>query len=190
MEQSTQKELISTIRSLSIAVWVLVVIGIVNLGIYFYSSRGIYKSVEESANIQLQPEELKPVNAKKQISAKSYPEIPFHELGPKETIERSKVIFMTKNVDKGDKMVCIITEVLKKANNYTFYYKPGDEYQSCSRFKKPNTRYGGGSIHFISEGFGLVSSSSIYGDRIPGLNDIPLSLFKEMITKSQKQSQL
>lgn len=107
--------------------------------------------------------------------------IPFHELNIDNQIEQSSVIALAKYEPQPDGRVkAIITEFLKKEPDTTIYYNVGDEYPSASYFPKDNTSYGDGVVIFFTGSPATMRMSMSYsGNRISGLGDIPLALFRD-----------
>lgn len=107
--------------------------------------------------------------------------VPFHELGLEDQIKNSSVIALAKyERDPDGKMKAIIKEFLKKEPNVTIYYKIGEEYPSSSYYPKDNTSYGDGVVIFFTGSPATMRMSMSYsGDRIRGLGDLPLELFRK-----------
>jgi hypothetical protein len=107
--------------------------------------------------------------------------IPFHELSLDEQIQKSDVIALAKYEPGSDgKIKAIITELLKKDPGVAFYYNIGDEYASSSYYPKGNTSYGDGLVMFFSGSPLIMKMSMTYsGNRIRGLGDLPIELFRK-----------
>jgi hypothetical protein len=105
----------------------------------------------------------------------------FHELSIEEKIQKTSVIALAKYEKADDgKMKAIITEFLKKDPNTEIYYKVGDEYSSSSYYPRDKHDHGDGVvIFFVGSPAEMRSAMSYRGDRITGLSDIPIKLFKE-----------
>jgi len=105
----------------------------------------------------------------------------FYELGIEEQIKKSSVIALAKYEPGPDgKMQAIIKEFLKKDSDVIIYYNIGDEYQSASYYPKDNTSYGDGLIIFFTGSPATMQMSMTYsGDRIRGLGDLPMDLFRK-----------
>jgi hypothetical protein len=105
----------------------------------------------------------------------------FHEFSIEEKIQKASVIALAKYEKADDgKMKAIITEFLKKDANTEIYYKVGDEYSSSSYY--PSDKHGHGDgvvIFFVGSPAEMRSAASYYGDRIAGLSDIPIKLFRK-----------
>jgi hypothetical protein len=108
-------------------------------------------------------------------------EKPFHDLNAEEQIQKASVIALAKYEKADDgKMKAIITEFLKKNPNTEIYYNVGDEYTSSSYY--PSDKHGHGDgvvIFFVGSPAEMRMSMSYRGDRITGLSDIPIKLFRE-----------
>ena len=71
-------------------------------------------------------------------------------------------------------------EFLKKESGVTVYYHLGDEHAPSSHYPKANTDYGDGVIIFFTGSPAVMQMSMSYsGDRIRGLADMPLELFRQ-----------
>lgn len=106
---------------------------------------------------------------------------PFHELPVEEQIAAATVIALAKFERSADgKMKAVITEFLKKSPATTVYYNVGDEYPPATYFPREGTNYGDGVVIFFTGSPATMSlSSTIMRDRIPGMGDMPLELFKQ-----------
>ncbi len=137
----------------------------------------IEKSINErlSEDIQIKPS----VSSNSEVFSGS--EKPFHELSLNEQIQKSSVIALAKYEPSSDgKMKAIITEFLKKDSDVTFYYNLGDEYASSSYYPKENISYGDGLVMFFSGSPLIMKMSLTYsGNRITGLGDLPIRLFRK-----------
>jgi hypothetical protein len=106
---------------------------------------------------------------------------PFHELSVEEQIEKSSVIALARYERSDDgKMKAIIREFLKKSPEVTAYYKIGDEYPNSSYYPDVSKSYGDGVvIFFVGSPATMKMSMSYSGDRITGLADLPIELFRK-----------
>lgn len=113
--------------------------------------------------------------------ANSETAIPFHELGIDEQIKKASVIALARYEKSADgKMKAVIKEFLKKESGVTIYYNIGDEYPSSSYYPKKNTIYGDGIVMFFIGSPAKIQMSMTYsGDRISGLGDLPVELFRK-----------
>lgn len=109
------------------------------------------------------------------------PSKPFHELSPEEQIKKASVIALAKYEKSPDgKMKAIIKEFLKKDPGVIIYYNTGDEYPSSSYYPSVNRTYGDGIIIFFTGSPARMELSTTYtDDRIGGLSDIPVELFRK-----------
>ncbi len=109
------------------------------------------------------------------------PSVSFHDLGIEERIKQSSVIALAKFEPSPDgKMKAIIKEFLKKDLGVTIYYNIGDEHPSSSYFPQKDVGHGDGLvIFFTGSPANMKMSTSYSGDRIHGLGDIPVELFKK-----------
>lgn len=114
------------------------------------------------------------------------PEIPFHELSIDDQIKASSVIAMAKYKKSSEGRIhAVITEFLKKDPATTIYYKIGDEYPDASYYPSDGAVRGEGAIiFFVGSPASMRMSVSYDGDRIHGLGDIPIELFKQKCDKS------
>jgi hypothetical protein len=112
---------------------------------------------------------------------------PFHEMGIEEQIKASSVIALARYEKAPDgKMRAIIKEFLKRDPQATIYYDVGDEYPHASHYPKENTGYGDGTIiFFVGSPARMTMSMTFSGDRISGLGDLPLVLFREKCEESK-----
>lgn len=114
------------------------------------------------------------------VEAHSQPSIPFHDLGLEDQIKQSSVIALAKFEPAPDgKMKAIIKEFLKKEPGVTIYYNIGDEHPSSSYYPQEDVGHGDGLVIFFTDSPANMKMSMSYsGDRIHGLGDIPVELFK------------
>lgn len=141
----------------------------------------LISSVTKSASQQLSqegfsiPSEQTVPDIKRQLSK------PFHELSAEEQIKNASVIALAKFEKSSDgKMKVVIKEFLKKDPEVKIYYNIGDEYPSSSYYPSENKGYGDGVIIFFTGSPASMGMSVTYtGDRISGLSDIPIELFKQ-----------
>lgn len=109
----------------------------------------------------------------------------FYELPIEEQIKQASVIGLARFETSPDgKRKAIFREFLKKEPNTTIYYTIGDEYPTASFYPKEGTNYGDGVIvFFVGSPANMKLSISYTGDRIHGLGDIPLELFRKKCEK-------
>jgi hypothetical protein len=105
----------------------------------------------------------------------------FHELPMEEQIKRASVIALARYEPGEDgKMKAVIREFLKMAPDTVIHYKVGDEFASGSFYPSPERHYGDGMvIFFVGSPASMRLSMTYSGDRIHGLGDIPVELFRK-----------
>jgi len=105
----------------------------------------------------------------------------FSDLSIEERIARSSVIFVGRFEDAPDgKQRAIISEVLKRDDGAVFPFSLGDEYHRASIYPEPGVNYGTGVIVFLTgKEASFKASVSVHADRVFGLGDMPLDLFRE-----------
>ena len=106
---------------------------------------------------------------------------PFYSLSIEERIAKSSAIALVKYEPANDgRMQAIIVEYLKLQPGTETRYAVGDEYRGSSYYPNDDRSRGDGVvIFFTGSPANMELSTSVYGDRITGLNDIPLALFRE-----------
>jgi hypothetical protein len=146
--------------------------------------------IEEAVNKRLSETgaNIQPSNRPSSESFRE-PAIPFHELALEEKIKKSSVIALVEFEASPDgKMKAIIKEFLKKESGVAINYKLGDEYPNSSYYpreennsgRKDLSKYGHGAvIFFTGSPASMKFSTSYLGDRIGGLGDIPVELFRK-----------
>lgn len=109
----------------------------------------------------------------------------FHELPIEKQIEKASVIALAKFEPSGDGgFKAVFTEILKQAPSTEFYYKVGDEYPGGRHYPKESVRIGDGLAVFFEGAPASMRRSMTYsGDRISGLGDMPLALFRQKCEK-------
>ncbi len=188
-------EVAKSIRLLAIAVWAVALVlgGQLLLSAVpwvfpeFYVERFSYESgFAVSTDRQPQVElEAAPESESASQTAKrgfSYSEMTqFYELSIDEKIERASMIAVADFVEAEDGLQrAIISEILKKDAGIEAYYDVGDEHSSSSFYPREGYKSGDGIVLFFTGSPAVMTFGSTYsGDRISGLGDIPLKLFRE-----------
>ena len=136
MNETSQLERIAKgVRGLTIAVWCLVAINVVQVGAWivpFIAPSFYAKTV-----------------------ASSSPDMPrkfesWEGLSFEDKVKKATVILLTENKREGGKIRAIIKEELKHAPNTTFHFAVGDEYGPLSIGEpRENTHYGEGSLALL-----------------------------------------
>jgi hypothetical protein len=106
---------------------------------------------------------------------------PFYSLSIEEQIAEANAIALAKYEPADDgRMQAIIVEFLKLQPGTEIQYAVGDEYRGSSYYPSEDRNRGDGVVIFFTGSPATMElSTSVYGDRITGLNDIPLALFRE-----------
>jgi hypothetical protein len=173
MNETSQLERIAKgVRGLSIAVWCLVAINVLQVAAWIvpFVAPSLYAKV----------------------AAPSSPDMPknfesWEGLTFEEKVKKASVVLLTENKREGGKIRAIIREELKHTPNTAFHYAVGDEYLPSSISEpKENTQYGEGSLVLL-QGSPAVNHGSyaIYNGSIPGLGDMPVSKVRDIVAKSQ-----
>jgi hypothetical protein len=181
----------ANVRRLTSAVWALTLV----IGLHMVSSMVIYlSSVNRTINFSQLPS-LPPSAFSSERSDVSSPTFPpnnrdyqrfngFHDWPLQKQIDSASVIVIAKYEKDGDRYKAMISEILKKDTNTTFYYKVGDEYDKGGYYPKEGTRRGEGQIIFFTDSPAMMRyACSFYGDRIAGLGDMPLEELRKLISK-------
>jgi hypothetical protein len=158
------------IKGLTVAVWCLVVLNVIQVGAWMipYLAPNFFQrhltSVGTSQNVLED----------------------WQGLSFEEKVKRATVVLVTQNRQDQGTIRAIVKVILKKAPNTSFDYGVGDEYGPASISQpKADTRYGDGSLILLSGSPAIYQESySIYGGSIPGLNEMPLTKVREIVSKS------
>ncbi|WP_298209567.1 hypothetical protein [Acidovorax sp.] len=110
-----------------------------------------------------------------------------HDLPLEKQIERATVIVVTRFEDATDgRKKAVIAEILKHAPGTRFQYAVGDEYPSASYYPRDNVIRGDGTVVFFEGASAdMRYSVSVQGERVSGLGDIPMKLFREKCNQSK-----
>ena len=114
---------------------------------------------------------------------------PFYDLSIDEQIAKASAIAlaMYEPADDG-RMQAIIVEYLKLQPGTETRYSVGDEYRGSSFYPNPDRNRGDGVVIFFTGSPATMElATSVYGDRVTGLKDIPLALFREKCRESSTQ---
>ena len=109
-----------------------------------------------------------------------------YDLPLEQQIERASVIIVTRFEAATDgRMKAVVAEILKRDPGVRFQYQVGDEYASASYYPREGTDHGDGSVVFFEGAVADMRYSTTFrGDRVGGLGDIPLKLFREKCTQT------
>ncbi len=121
------------------------------------------------------------------IAIKEPIEEPFSDLTLEAKIEASSVIALLRyepSLD-GKSMRAIFEELLKKVPGTTFPYEVGDEFPRGSIYPEGETIHKEGMVVFFTGSPAAFRMSTTYsGDRIGGLENIPLELLRKKFNPS------
>ena len=82
-------------------------------------------------------------------------------------------------------MKAIIVEYLKLESGIDIHYAVGDEHGGSSYYPTGGQQRGDGLVIFFTGSPATMRfSTTLSGDRITGLNDIPLALFREKCSEN------
>src|SRR5688572_25529893 len=130
-----------------------------------------------------------PTNEERALNGKPWPTTGqahpnFHELPLEEQIRAASVIALVRyEPASGGKVKAVIKEFLKKDPGVELHYNIGDEYAHASHYAGGGSDHGDGVIvFFVGSPAEMRMSTTYSGDRIRGLGDIPLELFREKCT--------
>ncbi len=104
----------------------------------------------------------------------------FYTLSIEDKIDRASAIALAEyQLAEDGRMRAIITEYLKLDEGTELRYEVGDEYPSSSYYPTEDKSRGDGVVIFFTGSPATMQMSSTYsGERITGLGDIPLALFR------------
>ena len=110
----------------------------------------------------------------------------FHELALEEQIKAASVIALVRyEPTSGGKVKAVVKEFLKKDSGVELRYNIGDEYAQASHYAGGGSDRGDGVIvFFVGSPAEMRMATTYSGDRIRGLGDIPLELFRDKCTET------
>lgn len=178
MEPSDQANLTRAVRRLTIAVWSLIVLLALFAGICvvaFISVISFSRDGPEPTLTSSSPDSSRPVLEH------------FHSLPLEQQVEAASVIAISRYEKDGDRLKCVIAEILKQSPGTKFYYKVGDEFRQCSFYPKPNEySIDGQIIFFIGSPAQFKYSTSLNNERVTGLGDMPIDVLRTLIKSQSK----
>jgi hypothetical protein len=179
MDTSNQA-IVKAVRRLTIAVWALVIVVAVLVAIYLVAYVPWIKLSWNNREISSE--------SPSSSSLRSLPQYErFYDLPLDKQIDAASVIALAQYQKEGEKLKCVVSEILKRSPNTEFYFKVGDEYPQCSRYPKANESYGDGQImFFVGSPAQFRYSTSFEGDRLTGLGDMPIALLRAKIKGEAK----
>lgn len=155
------------LKSLSIAVWMLVVISLLQAVAWIVPmvAPGLYLR-HTASSVSVEKPEFESWTG----------------LSIEEKIKRSSVVLITENKIEGKKLRAVIKEIPKQLPGTTFYYTVGEEYPPLSHATEADTRYGEGSLVLLKGSPASMGESyAIYNGSIYGLGDMPTKKIREII---------
>jgi hypothetical protein len=160
---------------LTTAVWVLVAISALNLGVTLFGYWPYLAQATSTATVDSPP----------QVSAPVDRHANFHDWPIDKQIQTASVIALARHRVEKDQVKTVIAEILKQTPGTTFYYKVGDEWRTHQPLR-PNTSYGEGQVmFFVGSPAEFRFSTSYHGGRIGGLGDMPLDVLRSKIREQK-----
>ena len=171
---------IKAVRRLTIAVWALVLV----VGLYVAMSMIAYVPWLMSMSSVSDGSQTGRSGASSRSTLR-YEN--FHDLPLDKQIAAASVIAIAKYQKEGEKLKCVISEILKQSPNTDFYFKVGDEYPSCSRYPKSNEMPVDGQLmFFVGSPAEFRYSTTFSGDRLIGLGEMPIDMLRRKIKGEAK----
>ena len=157
------------IKKLTIAVWFLGIMVLLNISITIYTIFYLH-IIPKKASTYI-------TSSDKPIIGKAYqdPYMNFGDWDIDRKVKEASVILLTKWEESDEKLKCIITEILKMKPETVFYYKVGQEFSTHSIYPRENTSYGEGMVMFLTGSpASMRYSTTLMQGRIRGFGDMPL----------------
>lgn len=111
----------------------------------------------------------------------------FSDLSFDKQIEAASVIAIARYQKEGEKLKCVISEILKRSPDTDFDFKVGDEYPRCTRYPKANESFGDGVLmFFVDSPAEFRYSTSFSGDRLSGFGEMPIEVLRAKIKGDAK----
>ena len=176
METSGQDLVVRAVRRLTIAVWALTAVLAVFVGMYLVAYIPYFSAMGSPSD---EPRPSGGISAPS-VFVDRYEN--FYEWPLEKQIDAASVIALAKYQKDGDRMKCVLSEILKQAPDTKFYYNIGDEFRQCSHYSKAGESRGDGQIiFFVGNPAQMRYSSTFRGDRLTGLGDMPFDLLRKQI---------
>jgi hypothetical protein len=170
----TNEKLVSAIRGLTVAVWVLCAFVGIQLAILI-TSFALYTSPI-----------IDRINAVPSLGSNFEKRPSQEELTTEEEIKLSTGIVLTELRKSGDKYQSYVVEILKQTSSGEFPIKIGDIYPRKAIYAtEDHTMHNGVVALFHGEFAAEWHTLYVYGDRIPGYGNMSVSKLKELIRESQ-----
>lgn len=172
MEPPSQSERVAkSIRSLTVAVWCLVAVNVVQVAAW------------------LSPFIAPGVLTSRMTVASGFPSGAFESwegLSFEEKAKRASVVLITENRQEDGLVRAYIREELKRKPGTVFQYKVGEVYPPLTLTPKENTSYGDGSLVLLSGSPAREQESmSIFGGNVAALENMPLSKVRQVIAEAK-----
>jgi hypothetical protein len=162
---------------LTTAVWVLVVISVLNLLATVYSlwphlaQTVALSGTTTDAPIQATPTADRHAN--------------FHDWPLDKQIQGASVIALARHRVEKDQVKTVFAEVLKQTPGTTFHYMVGDEWRTHQPVR-PNTSYGEGKVmFFVGSPAQFRFSTTYHNGRLIGFGDMTLDTLRKMIREQK-----
>ena len=178
MVPNPQDEVTRSLNRLTTAIWFLALLTLLSivLSLYTIFSRLAFPRHREVAA----PETVDTVTPGAAIDDTGFQDWPLDR-----QIKASTVIVVVKWKKEGDRLVGVVAEILKQQPGVTFYYNVGDAISGQTFYMTPNTSYGDGAVIFFTGSPAVFRfSTTITGDRITGLGDMPLDALRAAIKRA------
>jgi len=171
-----------SIRRLTVAVWILCVLTIINLCAVCASLFGLLYPWHVARLMRAS------LHEGPQLSRAAYEDqyANFHEWPLERQIEKATIIAIARYDKEGGKLKCVISEILRQEPGTKFYYNVGDEYRPGSRYAKDGVQYGDGEVMFFTGSPAMMRySCSFEGDRIGAMGDMPIETLRETVRNAK-----
>ena len=177
MADSEQETVVRALRRLTTAVWALTIVVAAFVGLYLALP---IASLTWSSSKQHGEEPAASAPVIESLARQpDFPAMPLEK-----QIDAATVIAIAKYEKVGERNKCVLTEILKQSPGTKFYFKVGDELHHCSHDIKPNeTRGDGQVIFFVGNPADFRLSTSFYADRLGGLGNMPVDLFRKQVAE-------
>jgi hypothetical protein len=167
MEMPSQSERVAkSIRSLTVAVWCLVAVSVVQLAGWLF-----------------------PFIAPGFLASRVFPSSTFESwegLSFEEKAKRASVILITENKQEEGVLHGYIREELKRKPGTVFQYAVGDVYPPLTLTPKEKTSYGDGSLVLLRGSPAREQESmSIFSGNVTALDNMPLSKIRQVIAEAK-----
>ena len=180
-EEGPPDRLVRAVRGLTLAVWVLGALTLVQTAINAYW----YLSAQRQYSRYFPPQETRTAKQQTPSLPVDYErESRFHDLSPEEKIRESSAILLTALRQDGDRTKQIITEIVKKKPGVPLYFDVGDDFDTFGGSRSREYAAGDGQVVFLTGSPAMMRSAcSFSGERISCLSEMPLRKLRELAAK-------